>query len=112
MRLRELTQLGFEESEGLLQRKLDSGWVGRVRSDPGRRARLGNRSQQYEDRWALLVSPDKLTLADVYQRFAFAPAPQSALATKIEAVVDRGLAISLTDYFAEAQANRNKLSST
>ena len=67
---------------------------------------------QYEDRWALLVSPDKLTLTDVYQRFAFAPAPQSVLATKIEEVVDRGLAMSLTDYFAEAQANRNKVSST
>jgi membrane protein len=73
---------------------------------------VGNRSKRHEDRWALLVSPDKLTLTDVYQRFAFAPAPQSVLATKIEEVVDRGLAISLTDYFAEAQANRNKLSST
>ena len=104
--------MGFEESEGLLQRMLDFGWVGRVRSDLGRRPRLGNRSKRHEDRWALLVSPDKLTLTDVYQRFAFAPAPQSALATKIEAVVDRGLAISLTDYFAEAHANRNKVSST
>lgn len=112
MRLREMTQLGFEESEGLLQRMLDSGWVGRVRSDTSRRTRLGNRSKRHEDRWVLLVSPDKLTLTDVYQRFAFAPAPQSLLAAKIEEVVDRGLAISLTDHFAEAQANRNKLSST
>ncbi len=91
---------------------LDAGWVGRVRSDNSQRAGLRNHSKRHEDRWALLVSPDKLTLTDVYQRFAFAPAPQSMLATKIEEVVDRGLAISLTDYFAEAQANRNKLSST
>jgi membrane protein len=112
LRIRELTQLGFEESEGLLQRMLDAGWVGRVRSDPGQRTRSVHRSQRHEDRWALLVSPEKLTLADVYQRFAFAPAPQSALAARIEQVVDRGLAISLADYFAEALANRNKASST
>lgn len=112
LRIRELTQLGFEESEGLLQRMLDAGWVGRVRSLKGPRTRTDHRSQQYEDRWALLASPDKLTLTDVYQRFAFAPAPHSALATKIKQVVDRGLAITLTDYFTEAQANRNKLSST
>jgi len=112
LRIRELTQLGFEESEGLLQRMLDAGWVGRVRPDSGRRTRSGHRSQQHEDRWALLVSPEKLTLTDVYQRFAFAPAPQSALAMKIEQVVDQNLAITLADYFAEALANRNNASST
>ncbi len=112
LRIRELTQLGFEESEGLLQRMLDSGWVGRVRPETGRRTRSDKSSSQHQDRWALLVNPAKLTLTDVYQRFAFAPAPHSALATKIENVVDQGLAISLTDYFAEAQANRNSASST
>lgn len=116
LRIRELTQLGFEESEGLLQRMLDAGWVGRVRPETGRRTgsrtRSYNRATQNQDRWALLVNPGKLTLTDVYQRFAFAPAPQSALATRIEQVVDRGLAVSLTDYFAEAQANRNNASRT
>lgn len=111
-RIRELTQLGYEESEGLLQRMLDAGWVGRVRTESGRRTRSGQYSHHHQDRWALLASPDKLTLANVYQRFAFAPAPHSVLATKIENVVDQGLAISLTDYFTEAQENRNKLSST
>lgn len=112
LRIRALTQLGFEESEGLLQRMLDAGWVGRVRPESGRRTRSDKPSSQHQDRWALLVNPAKLTLTDVYQRFAFAPAPHSALATRIENVVDRGLAISLTDYFAEAQANRNSASST
>lgn len=110
--IRELTRLGFEESEGLLQRMLDAGWVGRVSAEPGRRSRASLRSRRHNDRWALLVSPEKLTLADVYQCFAFAPAPQSALATTIEQVVDRGLAMTLADYFAQAQPNRNSASST
>ena len=112
LQIREQTRLGVEESEGLLQRMKDAGWVGRVCSAPDGHAHSGKRSPWYGDRWALLVSPDKLTLTDVYQRFAFAPVPQSPLATKIEQLVDRGLAMTLTDYFAETQANRNKTSST
>lgn len=110
--LRERTRLGFAEADSLLQRMLDAGWVGRLRSQ--RPAGFGwrRRSGLRDERWALLANPDKLTLADVYRRFAFAPVAQSPLAGRVGQIVERGLSTSLSDYFSAPAAKLNSVSST
>jgi membrane protein len=112
LRLRNETRLGFEESESLLQQMLDAGWVGRIRADRSKGRKLGRRARWQQDRWALLINPQKLTLDDVYRQFVFSAALHSALGDKVRHVVAQGLSISLTDYFAEATAKRNSVSST
>ncbi len=112
LKIRELTHLGFEESESLLQRMLEAGWVGRIRSERPPGLRLRRRSQLRQERWAWLANPEQLTLADVFRRFAFAPMPHSALAERVEQMVGRGLATSLAAYFSAPMANRNSVSST
>ncbi len=111
LRLRELTRLGFDESESLLQRMLDAGWVGRLRSEPGG-WRFGRRSRLRQDRWSLLVSPTKMTLADVFERFAFTPAHASALAREVGQVIERDLSVTLENHFVTDPANANSASST
>lgn len=112
LRLRELTHLGFDESESLLQRMLDAGWVGRLRPDRAPRLTFGRRARLQQDRWTLLANPDRLTLAEVYQRFAFAPTPKSPLARRVEQMVERELSTSVADYFVASDANRNRVSRT
>ena len=117
LRLRELTRLGFEESESLLQRMLEAGWVGRIRAERDRGWRIRRHRELKQDRWVLLANPERLTVADVYQRFAFAPAPHSALALQVEQVVERGLASPLSAYFnasafSASAANPNSASRT
>jgi len=111
LRLREFTRLGFEESERLLQRMLDVGWVGRVKSEMTKSWRL-SRKHRKQDRWVLLANPEKLTVADVYQLFAFVPTAQSPLSVKVEQAVERELATPLKNYFSEPLANSNNASST
>ena len=111
LRLREFTRLGFEESERLLQRMLDVGWVGRVKSEMTKSWRL-RRKHRKQDRWVLLANPEKLTVADVYQLFAFVPTAQSPLSVKVEQAVERELATPLKNYFSEPLANSNNASST
>ncbi len=108
LRLREETRLGFEESERLLQRMLNVGWVGRVRIERTQGWRLGRRSKMQQDRWVLLANPDKLTVAEVYQLFAFAPAPQSPLGQKIEGVIALGLSSPVAAYYAASAASAAK----
>ena len=63
----------------------------------------------------MLSNPDKLTVSDVYQRFAFVPAPHSPLALEVEQVVERGLSSPLSAYFSgftTSTANANSASST
>ena len=102
LKIREITHLGFEESEALLQRMLEAGWVGRIRAERQPGLRLRRRSQLQQERWAWLANPAKLSLADVFRRFAFEPLPDSALASRVAQVTDRGLAMSLSDYFGTA----------
>ena len=106
MKIRELTHLGFEESEALLQRMLEAGWVGRIRADRQAGLRLRRRSQLRQERWAWLANPGKLTLADVFRRFAFEPLPESALAGRVAQVTDQGLATTLADYFGTGDVRR------
>lgn len=112
LKLRELTHLGFEESDSLLQRMLEAGWVGRLRADRKPGIRWHRRSWLRQERWTLLVSPDQLTLAEIYRRFAFAPAAQSPLATRVDRMVERDLSLTLADYFTTPEAKRNSVSST
>jgi membrane protein len=111
LRLRELTRLGFEESESLLQRMLVVGWVGRVKSEVATSWRL-SRKHRKQDRWVLLANPETLTVSDVYQLFAFAPSAHSPLSSKVEQAVERELATTLKNYFNDTLANSNNASST
>ena len=111
LRLRELTRLGFEESESLLQRMLKVGWVGRVKSESTTSWQL-SRKHRKQDRWVLLANPNTLTVSDVYQLFAFVPSAQSPLSLKVEQVVERELATPLKNYFNDPLANSNNTSST
>jgi membrane protein len=106
LRLREETRQGFEESERLLQRMLNVGWVARIRAERSRGWRLGRRSKLQQDRWVLLANPDKLTVAEVYQLFAFAP--QSPLGQKVEGVIALGLSSPIAAYFAASAASAAK----
>ena len=112
LRIRELTHLGFEESESLLQRMLDAGWVGRLRSQRSPGLRLRRRTQARQERWTLLANPETLTLAEVYRLFAFTPMAGSALSERVEQAVRRDLSLSIARYFTDADANANSVSST
>jgi membrane protein len=112
VRLRELTHLGFEESESLLQRMLDADWVGRIRPQRAAGFTLRRRAQARLDRWTLLVNPERLTLAEVYQRFAFTPTNGTPLSHQVARMIERDLSTSLADYFAAPSAKPNSASST
>jgi membrane protein len=105
--IRERTQLGFEETERLLQRMLDVGWVGRMRPQRSVVISLGRRAQAKHDRWVLLANPDKLTLAEVFRLFAFSPAPDSPLSQHVLTLLNRDLSLSITDHFKAPPANAN-----
>lgn len=112
LQLRELTHLGFEESESLLQRMLDAGWVGRIRVQRTPGLKLRRRAQARLERWTLLANPEKLTLADVYQRFAFTPDSGSPLSQQVALTIERDLSTSLAAYFSAPVAKSNNASST
>jgi hypothetical protein len=83
-----------------------------LRTDRKSGVRWRSRSTQQQERWTLLISPEQLTLADIYRCFAFAPAPQSPLATRVDRMVERDLTLTLADYFAAPDAKRNSDSTT
>jgi membrane protein len=112
LRVRAATRLGFEESESLLQQMLDAGWVGRIRAERGTTRKFGRRPRWQQDRWALLINPHKLVLADVYRLFAFSASTHSALGQQVEQIMAQGMATSVADYFALPAAKRNSVSST
>ncbi|HEX2603621.1 MAG TPA: YihY family inner membrane protein [Oxalicibacterium sp.] len=98
--LRTRTRLGFEEAETLLEKMVEAGWVGRIKSDGPRRLQWGKRITDGLDRWTLLIHPDKLRLADVYRMFVFdASGHNQALALQVERAVERGLEQTLTEHF-------------
>ncbi len=112
LKIREMTHLGFEESDSLLQRMLDAGWVGRLRTLRSPGLRLRRRTQAQKERWTLLANPDKLTLAEVYRLFAFMPMPGSPLSDRVAQAIGRDLSLPVARYFTDADANRNSVSST
>lgn len=100
--LRDRTQLGFDESETLLEKMLDAGWVARLKSEGPKRMQWGKRITDGLDRWVLLANPEYLTLADVYRVFVFDASGNEALAKKVECAVEQGLYQSLANYFRES----------
>lgn len=101
--IRSRTRLGFDESEVLLQKMLDAGWVGRIKVEMPKRTQFGKRITDGLDTWALLVNPEKLKVADVYRLFVFNAAGNEALARKVEAAVEQGLDESLSEHFLKAR---------
>lgn len=100
--IRTKTRLGFEESENLLQRMLDAGWVGRIKAGAPKRVQFGKRITEGLDRWVLLANPDYLKLADVYRLFVFDASGNAALAKQVESAVEQGLNQTLTAHFKES----------
>ncbi|WP_151446944.1 YihY family inner membrane protein [Lacisediminimonas profundi] len=99
--IRAQTRLGFEESEALLQRMLDAGWVGRVRSELSGRTRFRFVTRPSgADRWTLLANPDQLRLADVYRLFVFIAPANERLSREVEAAVEKGLPQTLSAWFS------------
>jgi len=96
--LRDKTRLGFDESEALLEKMLDAGWVGRIKAEGPRRIRWSNRITEGLDNWALLANPQQLTLADVYRMFVFDAVGDSHLEQQVETAVEQGLNVSLSDH--------------
>jgi membrane protein len=97
--IRARTRLGFDESESLLQKMLDAGWVGRIKAELPKRVQWGKRITDGMDSWALLAHPQHLRLADVYRLFMFDASANPALAREVEAAIERGLDRTLADYF-------------
>jgi membrane protein len=98
--IRLATRLGFDESEMLLQKMLEAGWVGRIKAEAPKRTQFGKRLTEGRDAWALLVNPQQLRVADVYRLFAFNTAGDEELVGKVQKAVEQGLDQSLADHFA------------
>ncbi len=104
-RLRNRTRLGFDESESLLEKMLEAGWVGRIKTDPPRRRFLpGRRTRTGLERWTLLANPQQLKLADVYRLFVFDATGSAPLVKQVEQAVEQGLTQTLAAHFASEAA--------
>lgn len=101
--IRAQTRLGFDESEALLEKMLDAGWVGRIKAEMPKRKQLGKPSSEGRDTWTLLANPEQLRLADVYRLFVFNTAGNAKLAKQAETAVERGLNETLSDHFNQAR---------
>ncbi len=99
--IRSLTRLGFDESEALLEKMLDAGWVGRIDTKLSKRARAGKRTIDGVDTWALMANPEQLRVADVYRLFVFTAAGNAELARQVESAVEQGLDRTLAAQFSE-----------
>ena len=109
--IRSKTRLGFDEAESLLQRLLEAGWVGRVEVIKNKASRWLQLARGEHDHWTLLINPNKLVLADVMKLFAFSESSH-ALGREINQLLDRGLSLSLADYFNTPDAKLNSESRT
>jgi membrane protein len=103
--IRALTRLGFDESEVLLEKMLEAGWVGRIKTESRKRLQFGKRIADGRDVWTLLVNPQRLRLADVYRLFVFEAGSGAPLAKEVEAAVEKGLDLTLAAHFSERAAN-------
>jgi membrane protein len=118
--IRVRTRLGFDEMDGLLEKMLAQGWVGRVKVAPPARVQRGKRVSEGGDNWVMLANIEKLTLADVYRLFVFGGMAVNAgatsdsdsdadrlmvreaavLARQVEDAVEAGLTTPLSEHFA------------
>jgi membrane protein len=102
--IRAQTRLGFDESEALLDRMLDAGWVGRIKPGAPQRAQFGKRITDGLDTWTLLGNPEQLKLADVYRLFVFTVEPDANLVRQVKEAVECGLGQTLAEYFRMDEA--------
>ena len=109
--IRSKTRLGFDEAESLLQRLLEAGWVGRVEVVKNKASRWLQLARGEHDHWTLLINPNKLVVADVMKLFAFSESSH-ALGREINQLLDRGLSLSLADYFNTPDTKVNSESRT
>lgn len=109
--IRSKTRLGFDEAESLLQRLLEAGWVGRVEVVKNKASRWLQLARGEHDHWTLLINPNKLVVSDVMKLFAFSESSH-ALGREINQLLDRGLSLSLADYFNTPDAKLNSESRT
>ena len=109
--IRSKTRLGFDEAESLLQRLLEAGWVGRVEVVKNKASRWLQLARGEHDHWTLLINPNKLAVADVMKLFAFSESSH-ALGREINQLLDRGLSLSLADYFNTPDVKLNSESRT
>lgn len=103
--IRVKTRLGFDESENLLQKMLDAGWVGRIKPGQAKRTQWGKHLSASMDSWALLANPELLTMADVYRLFMFDGSGNPALAKHVENAIEQGLGQTLATHFAKSDAS-------
>lgn len=106
--LRMRTRLGLEELQVLLQKMLDAGWVGSLKSDEPKKSAWNKRLTDGLDRWTLLINPEYLKLIDVYRLFVFDAAlladDEHALAGRVESAISQVLDQTLVSYFSERMA--------
>lgn len=99
--IRSATRLGFDESENLLQKMLDAGWVARIRADRPKGFNWGKRISEGVDSWTLLANPQLMKVADVYRLFVFNVGGHMNLAGDIENAIEQGLDQTLEMHFAK-----------
>jgi membrane protein len=97
--IRTQTRQGFDESESLLEKMLDAGWVARIKASIPQRAQLGKRITTGIDAWVLVVNPEQLKVSDVYRMFAFNAGGDATLVRQVEEVIEQGLDQSLAAHF-------------
>lgn len=103
--IRERTRLGFAEAEALLERMVALGWVAKL-EETAPRAPVAQAKAVLDpgfDRWALIVDPDLIAVADVFRQFALEAAARPDASTAIQRVgraADAELGESVAQYFA------------
>ncbi len=109
--IRSKTHLGFDESEFLLHRMLEAGWVGRVEAVRSIASSWLQLARGEHDHWTLLINPNKLKVADVVRLFAFSESSHT-LGREINHLLDSSLSMSLADYFIAPDVKLKSASST
>ncbi|RJX30932.1 MAG: YihY family inner membrane protein [Oxalobacter sp.] len=97
--IREMTGLGLDEVENLLECMESVGWVAHFRSDPMVRLRERKIRADTTVYWKLTADPLELTLAQVFRLFVFGVSEDSDLARKVDGAIAAGLNESLSAYF-------------
>jgi membrane protein len=107
--MRRETRLGLGELRDLLRRMAEAGWVASIRPEASRRTGWNKRVTDGMERWALVINPANLHLAEVYRLFVFdsatlAGSAEEPLVQRVGQAVDIALDQSLQDYCAAADA--------
>jgi membrane protein len=98
-KIRVKTRLGFDESEKLLQKMMEAGWVACYKPEVPLHAQWGKHITEGLDRWALLANPEQLKVADVYRLFVFTAPANNVLARQVENAIEQGLDQSIAEHF-------------